>query len=491
MTLINQSLKEKQNFLISAAQKRLINFSELVFPGYKATWFHELIAEYLERALLSIEQGKRARIILAIPPRHGKSLLASNLFPAWALGKFPRLKIILSTYGADLAEKMGLATRDIISSEQYQAIFPGVSLRPDVKAKAKWMTNKNGSYTAVGIGGAITGEGGNLILIDDPHKDRAEAESHTTRETVWEYYRSTLYSRLEGYGAVVVIMQRWHVDDLVGRLKEEEEKKKESGEPYDEWEVINFPAIAEEDEVRDGMVVRKQGEALWPEKFPLPVLENIRSTQGVYNWSGQYMQDPVLATTQEFKEKMFRYYEGGDLKNKYLRYYTFIDPAISQKETADNTVVLTVAKEINGPNVYRIREDAGKFTPQQTIDLLFQHQAEYRSEVFLETVAYQMALKYSIIEEQRKRGRYFIVNELKTKTNKEVRIRGLLPMYEAGVIFHLRSDIDYERELLHFPRGKHDDRIDCQSFVTIALENSRGIAPMIFKPRWIGYGKKG
>lgn len=420
-------------------------------------------------------------------PTHN-SQLSSIYFPAWALGKYPDIKFILSTYGAELSEKMGLQTRDVIDSEFYQTIFPGVKLRQDQRAKAKWMTNKGGSYLAVANGSAVTGSGANCIIIDDPHKSRDEAESETVRNFVWEYYRSTLYSRLEGVGAVIVIMQRWHCDDMIGRLLEEQEKVKAEGTGVgDEWTVINFPAIAEEDEYIEGKLVRKSGEALWPSKFPISVLENIKRTSGIYNFIGQYQQTPISAETQEFKESYFKYYKPDDIKDKYLRYYTFVDPAIGQKKTSDNTVVLTVAKEVNGPNIYRIREDAGHFDPAQTINLIFSHQAEYKSDVYVETIAYQQALKFWIIEEQRKKQIYFTVNEIKSHTQKEIRIRGLLPLYQAGVIHHQVSDIEYERELLSFPSGKRDDRCDAQSFFLLAGENTRGMFAKQVRSNFRGY----
>lgn len=450
---------EKLLFLKQAAQNKLINFCELINPKWETVWFHDYIANKLTEILEKIKKGEKVRVILTLPPRHGKSQLSSIYFPAWALGKYPDLKFILATYGAELSEKMGLQTRDVISSEPYQFIFPGIELRQDQKAKAKWMTNKNGSYTAVGAGGAITGVGGNVIIIDDLTKSRDEAESETVQQFSWDYYRSTLYSRLEGYGAVIVIMQRWNQKDLVARLLEEDEKVKAEGGEGEGWEVINFPAIAEEDEFDSkGQLLRTQGEPLWPSKFPIPVLENIKRTAGIYNWSSQYMQDPIATENQEFKDNTFKYFKEEDIKDKYVRYYTLVDPAIGQKKTSDNTVVLTIAKEVNGPNIYRIREDAGHFTPSQTVDLIFLHQTAYRSDVFIETVQYQQALKFAVLEEQKKKQIYFIVKELKASQNKEVRIRGLIPLYQAGVIYHRTSDTEYERELLTFPNGRRDDR---------------------------------
>lgn len=490
---IDKLSQERQSFLKQAARNRLLNFCQIINPNYEAVWFHERISHVLERALKNTIEKKKTRIILSIPPRSGKTQQASIYFPAWALGKYPELKFILSTYGAELSEEIGMKTRDVISSETYQAIFPETSLKSDTKSKAKWMTNKGGSYTAVGIGGAITGKGGDVIIIDDPHKDRAEAESQLSRQTVWDYYRSTLYSRLEGFGTIIVIMQRWRQDDLVGLLLEEDAKiKAENPEGAENWEVINFPAIAEDDEYDEsGKLLRKAGEALWPSKYPIEFLSLIRQ-QSPYFWSSQYMQNPILAETQEFKKEMFRYYEQGDLEQKYLRYYTLIDPAISQKTSGDNTVVVTIAKEVNGPNLYRIQEDAGHFTPAQTVDLIFEHQKKYRSEVWIETVAYQAALKFMIEEERRKRQQYFILQELKSQTKKEERIRGLLGLYQSGVIWHRPvGDLEYEYELIAFPRGRRDDRADAAAYILQAMANTvDSNSVKQFKPKWLSYGRK-
>lgn len=626
--------------MIEAARQDLLSFATLTKASYESTWFHEIIARKLESALHRAMRGEKVRIILTIPPRHGKSELASIRFPAWAIGKYPGIEFILSSYGAELSEKMGMKTRDVIASPEYQAIFPGVELRPDMKSKSKWMTSGGGSFLGVGIGSSVTGSGANCvvpyctvsteagdvpirqirpgdkilgydhsrdevsltevravsvsaalkgtvrigaleitedhrvyerskgyvsasglaggdqvmlasasfedvatfgvrpgraghgspaasisstlpmsaselatehglddyvvdiqtdtenffcegilvhncILIDDPHKDRAEAESAHMRDTVWEYYRDTLYSRLEGFGAVVLIMQRWHTDDLVGRVLEQSEKQRKAGEPYDEWEVINFPAIAEEDEYHEGVLVRRAGEPLWPSKFPLPILENIRAAS-LYKWSSQYMQQPISSETQEFREHMFKRWAPGDLDGKYLRHMTFVDPAISQKREGDNTVVLTIAKEVDGPNIYRVREDAGHFTPAQTVDLVFKHAQDFRSDVWIETVAYQQALKFAVEEEQRRRQTYFMVNSIRSSTNKETRIRGLLPLYAAGVIHHSPTDHEYEREALVFPKGKRDDRVDCMSFMLLA-DMRAGSGAKRFIPNWSGH----
>lgn len=496
--------EEKRQIVLEAARRDLLAFAQLANPSYVPEPFHARIAEALERAEAAVRRGEKFRMVLSVPPRHGKSELASVLFPAWALGRDPRTQFILSTYGAELAEVMGRKTRDAIASEAYAACFPGVTLREDQKAKAKWVVEyrdpatgrprkDGGGYTAVGVGGAVTGVGARIILVDDPHKDRAEAESPLARDRVWEYYKSTLYSRLEGAGAVIVIMQRWHGDDLVGRLLEEQARQVAAGEPGDRWEVVEFPAIAREDEVdpATGQVWRRAGEALWPSKFPLDVLENIRAATDPYNFESQYQQSPIARATQEFRSELFKTWDAAELNrlraSGRLRYSTAVDPAISQARTADSTVVLTVAKEIGGPRIFRVREDAGRYTPSQTVDLIFSHQLEFGSDVGVECVAYQRALRYAVVEEQRRRERYFPVVELRATGDKAARIRGLLPLYAAGVIFHMPGDREYEAEALRFPNGKHDDRLDAMAHTLQMVGNTSYARARSSRARFAGF----
>lgn len=456
------------DFYRLAAMNSLINFAQLIDKKYKPNWHHEEIANAIERAYDKVKAGGRARIILELPPRHGKSRLATEITPAWLLAKDPAMPIIVSAHTAQLAERFGLRSKMIMTSEEYEQLFPHIRLRKDSKAKANWMTNKGGQYIGVGVGGSITGQGAVFAIVDDPIKNREEAESGVYREKIWDWFTSTLYTRLEGPGAVIVIMTRWHTDDLVGRLLAKQREDEEAGkEHYDQWEVIRFPAIAEEDEK-----YRKVGEPLWKDKFSVEDLEVIKNLN-LYDWHSLYQQNPIHSATQEFRQEMFKTYKPEDIKDIYLAHYTFVDPAISVKQGADNSVVLTIGKEVYGPRWFRIREDAGRFSPDKLVDLIFQHQEEYKSNVFIETIAFQEALKYSVLEEQRKREKYFVINELKPRGSKELRIRGLLPLYTNGVIYHLPTDYEYERELVEFPRGKHDDRADAMSFGLVAVKNTQ------------------
>lgn len=489
--------KKLNSSLIQIAKKDFLTFCQLM-PGespYVVAPIHEIMSEKLTKTFEKIKNKEKVRIILSIPPRFGKSWTASCLFPAWALGKDPNMRFILATYGAELSERNGMKTRDLINSDQYRAIFPNIRLRSDMKSKRKWMIEKRnpetdrwtsaGTFTGVGMGGSVTGIGADCIILDDPHKDRAEAESKVQRDRAWEYFKSTLYSRLEGSGAMIVIMQRWHDDDLVGRLLREQEENPDG----DQWEIVNFPAIANEDEYYGGELMRKKGESLWPEKFSLETLANIRENIGSYNWFSQFQQNPIIQEDGFFNQNMFQYYTEEDLRDKRLTFYTMIDPAVSLDKNADEAVVTTIAKDKDGPSIYRIEETAGHMKPIDLISTIFEHYKKYNPKyVILESIALQKTFKYALEEEQRRREIYFSIKPVK-KTNKEERIKGLIPLYEAGVVYHRKKkDADYEEQLLQFPRGRRDDRIDAMSMVLEYIKKtSFGEVKRHLIPKIVGY----
>ena len=205
--------------MYSMAQQGFPEYCLAIDARYTLEWFHDQIAWKLEQFMKDVEDGKSPRLMIFMPPRHGKSEIATQKFPAWVLGKHPEWEFIVSSYSADLATDFGQNTRDSMQSEDYKKIFD-TRLRKDTKAKGKWMTGERGGYTAVGVGGALTGRGFNIGIVDDPFKNRQDADSDTVRENVWKWYTSTFITREEGAGGVLVILTRWHDDDLAGRLLE-------------------------------------------------------------------------------------------------------------------------------------------------------------------------------------------------------------------------------------------------------------------------------
>lgn len=273
------SLEEREALAIHQARNNLIDYAIAIDPQYQDSWFHEAVSIVLQSALEKVESGKDARIILTVPPRHGKSELATKKFPSWVLGKHPDWPVAVASYSSDLAVDFGQGTRDIMQSAAYQRIFDA-RLRADAKAKGKWLTKQGGGYLATGVGGAFTGKGFKIGIIDDPFKNREEAESETIRNSRWDWYRSTFYTRQEGNTAIIVIATRWHTDDLIGRLLDKQKQDEaENVEDYDKWTVIEFPAIATKDED-----FRKKGEALWPEKFSIEKLRRTEQALGPYEF---------------------------------------------------------------------------------------------------------------------------------------------------------------------------------------------------------------
>jgi predicted phage terminase large subunit-like protein len=437
-----------------------MDFSILTNPNYRPNWHHEELAKKLE----AVERGEIKRLIVMMPPRHGKSQETTINFPAWFLGRNPNKEVITASYAADLALDFGSKTRDLISDEVYQAIFPDVRLKEDERAKGRWMTNRKGTYTSVGVGGPITGRGAHLLIIDDPIKNREEAESDTIRDKVWNWYTSTAYTRLEKDAAVIVILTRWHQDDLAGRLLEAADAGGEH------WEVVRYPALSLEDEP-----YRKTGEALWPQKYDVAALNTIRKTVGLYDWSALYQQEPILSENQEFKQEWFQYFTDDELPHD-IDVYALVDLAISKEKTSDNASVQVIGKNPLAPNIFKLEDLTGHLDPGQIIDYLFHLKAKYRGSfkrAGIESVAYQKSLIFFLTEEMKRRQTYFDVVELKAEKRKEDRIRGLIPLYKAGVMFHRKTDTELENEFLSFPLGKHDDRIDAMAYLPQVLDNTR------------------
>jgi len=248
------------------------------------------------------------------PPRHTKSELASRRFPSWALGRDPKRQIITSTYSGEFALDFGRDVRNIVDTQDYKNIFPDVSLADDSKAANRWHTNKGGVYVAVGVGGPITGRGAHIALIDDPFKNREEADSELMRNKVWDWYTSTLYTRLMPSGAIVLILTRWHEDDLAGRLLE---KQKQGG---DKWRVVELPAIKDEGSDNE--------KALWPAWYPVPALKRIKNAIGPRDWSALYQQNPEPDEGIFFKREDFKRYPLGD-HPKYLTKFGASDYAVT------------------------------------------------------------------------------------------------------------------------------------------------------------------
>ncbi len=266
-----RSLAQKELCRRQQARQSLLEFTRYTKPNYQVSGHHRLIASKLE----AVERGEIKRLLVMAPPRHGKTELVSRRFPAWYLGRHPDRDFISASYGSELATDFGRDVRNIVASPEYSRLFPGVKLAEDSSAKDRWHVSGGGGYVAAGVGTAVTGRGAHVFSIDDPVKDRASAESEVQRKSTWDWYRSVAYTRLMPVGAIVLTLTRWHEEDLAGQILMQEAE--EGGE---KWDKLVLPAIAPD------------GTALWEERYPRGVLEQIRRTIGEYDWASLYEQRP-------------------------------------------------------------------------------------------------------------------------------------------------------------------------------------------------------
>jgi hypothetical protein len=305
-----------------AAKTSLTSFTEFTYPRYKAAAIHKQIAEQLER----IERGEIDRLMLLVPPRHGKSELASRRFPAWYLGRHPDKQFISASASATLAEDFGRDVRNLIASQEYAQVFD-TRLSEDAQARGRWTTQQGGSYFATGVGGAIMGRGAHVFLIDDPFGSMADARSEIERKRVHEWYSGTVYNRLEKGGAIVLINHRMHQDDLSGRLLAQQ------AAGGDRWEVVELKAIS------------TFGEALWPEKFDAAALERIKRNITPQDFAALYQQEPTQEVGTFFKDEWLKPYV--DDTPKFLSVYGGSDYAV-RSDGGDYTVHVVIGIDHKG-----------------------------------------------------------------------------------------------------------------------------------------------
>src|SRR5687767_6848599 len=279
------------------AAESLIAFTEYTFPRYRTAKHHRIIAGQLER----VERGEIDRLMLLVPPRHGKSELASIRMPAWFLGRQPHKQFLSVSATEGLASDFGRAVRNTIGSQEYRAVF-STTLAEDSQAKGKWHTSAGGVYYSLGIGGSVLGRGGDVILIDDPFGSMKEAQSELERKNVWDWYTGTAYNRLMPGGAIVVINHRMHEDDLCGQLLAQQ------AAGGDRWEVVELQAIDSD------------GNALWPDAYPIEALERIKRNTQARFWSALYQQRPAPEEGDYFNADWLRPY-GTPPARETLRIY--------------------------------------------------------------------------------------------------------------------------------------------------------------------------
>ena len=469
-----QVIAAKRILKARQAKEALIPFTEFTMPGiknpddpdesrYDAQYFHRALAAALEE----VEAGRILRLIVTFPPRHGKSELTSRRLPAWLVGRDPYRHIIFATYNQPFAEDYGRDVRGIMQSNSYKQVFPDTALAKGSAAADRLKTEQGGMLAFVGRGGSSTGRGADFLIIDDPLKDRAEANSPVVREELWDWYNDTMSTRLmSDTGAIIIIMTRWHEDDLVGRLTDPSNPKYNADEAAT-WKIINIPAIAGDDDV----LGRQPGEALWPERFGLDYLNSFKRRNPV-GFSALYQQMPTPEDGDFFKTDMLPPYRQSDLP-KNLRIYAASDHAVGTKQNNDYTCLLVVGVD-EWSNIWLLdcwwkREKTDKVV-EAMIDLM----KRWKPLVWwAESGHISKSIGPFLFKRMREESVYISIREQVPAADKVTRAQSIAGRMSMGMVRFPQHAPWHERarqECLKFPQGRHDDFVDTIAHIGLGLD---------------------
>ena len=431
--------------IFSIASTDLGAYAVLQWPSYDLAEHIHLITNHLE----AVERGEISRLLITTPPRHGKTMLTSEFFPAWYLGRNPNKFIIFITYAQERANDVGRKVRNQLTDTLHQSIFPNCRISEDSAASNKFNTNQNGAYYAVGVGGPITGRGAHILIIDDPLKSREEADSPTQRRKLIEWYQSVAYTRLMPGGAIILIQTRWHEEDLAGWLLK----------GHETWVTLNLPALAEENDI----LGRQIDDPLWPKFYPKERLLEIKRTIGDREFNALYQQRPTSIEGNLFHREWWKYYNSRPISvDGILQSW---DTGFEQNEDASYSVCQTWAakdghfylinqlrKRLAYPDLVRaVKEQARFFSPEK---ILIERAASGRSLVQDLYALTRLPIKAIPTTNKSKEERAFLISDL----------------IEAGRVWLPKNAIwldDFIDELAHFPHGRHSDQADS---LTIALQ---------------------
>jgi predicted phage terminase large subunit-like protein len=428
------------------AQVSFMEYVKMMWPGFVHGRHHALMAKKFE----AIAKGEMKRVIINMPPRHTKSEFASYLLPSWFLGLHPAKKIIQCSNTADLAVGFGRKVRNLVDSEQYSTVFPGVKLRQDSKAAGRWATNKNGEYFAIGVGGTVTGKGADLLIIDDPHSEQEAAAASGNPEIyqkVYEWYTSGPRQRLQPGGAIVIVMTRWGEADLTGRVLQDA-LKREKGE---EWELIELPAIM------------PSGNPLWPEFWSIDELEALKEELPVSKWNAQYQQKPTGEEGALVKREWWKIWERDRPPNCEYVIQSW-DTAFTKSERSDYSACTVWG-------VFHMDED-----PKNVNVILLEAYQERLEFPELKEKAFEMyniwepdtciieakAAGSPLIFEMRRMGVPVQEYTPVRGNDKFVRINSVTDLFRSGKVW--APDTRWAHELIEqmasFPNAAHDDLVD-------------------------------
>lgn len=467
------------------ARRRLLYFTRQTQPNYLAGWVHDDICRRLERFSEDVINKRSPRLMLLIPPRHGKSTLASVSFPAWHLGRHPTHEIVNASYNLDLPMKFSRQVRDLFRSPLYTALFPEAVLSPESQSVESWLTTRGGGFTAVGVGGGLTGKGAHVMIVDDPIKNMEEADSMLIRDQLWDWYQSVAYTRLSPGGGVLVIETWWHDDDLAGRLQR---RMVEQVEDADVFDVVKYPALAEQYEYRDPSslvitrtqepladpadleLLRSPGDALHTDRYDEAAMRKYKANLADRIWSALYQQNPVPDSGQYFTRDSI-VWEPVRAEPAGCNVYSAWDFAIGLKQMNDWTVGATLVQDehdtLHVVDVNRFRGDSFAI-----VEAMLDTAAAWMGKgsayiVGVEDGQIWKSIRPLLQKRMHERRLYPPIEVMKPLTDKVARARPLQGrMQQRKVAFFDGADWKRttEHELLRFPSGQFDDVVDALSW---------------------------
>ena len=422
-------------------QGDFMQFVKKVWPEFIEGNHHKIYAEKLNR----IANGELKRLIVNMPPRHTKSEFASHLFPAFYMGRHPKAKLIQTTHTGELAIRFGRKAKNLIESEEYNAVFPHVTLAADSKAAGRWESNHKGEYFAAGVGGAITGRGADLLIIDDPHSEQDALSPHVL-DAHYEWYTSGPRQRLQPGGAIVLVMTRWSIKDLTGKLLDAQNRS----EGADKWEVVEFPAVIND-------------KPMWGNFWDMKGLNSVKASIPHTKWQAQWMQQPTSEEGALIKREWWQKWEKEEIPKLQYVIQSY-DTAFSKKESADYSAITTwgVFEPEDGAKPCIILLDA-KRGRWNFPELKEKAQEEYKywepELILVEAKASGLPLTHEL-----QKAGIPVINFTPSKGNdKHSRVNSVAPIFESGAVYapvDKRWAEEVIEECAAFPFGDHDDYVD-------------------------------
>ncbi len=482
-------------------RRRLLPFIQRFRPKYMAGWVHADICRRIERFVEQVEQGLEPRLLLMMPPRSGKSEISSRHTPAWILGKHPDWEIIAASHTSSLSMSFSRYLRDLMRNQAYTSVFDQAKLDPNSQSTENWNLTAGGGYLAAGVGTGITGRGAHVLLLDDLVKDIEAADSTTIRDNTWEWYLSTAYTRLAPGGGVLGLMTWWHDDDWAGRIQ----NAMASGEG-DKFEIVRYPAVNEigdeyillDDTITEippgqnvpvgAQLTRPHMTAVHPARYTTEAMYRIKRNLIAGGqkrvWDALYQQNPVPDEGNFFTKEMFSYYGSAPARSELYVYQAW-DFAISTGKESDYTVGVCIGQD-HRDNLYVL--DIRRFKSGDAfvlIDAMIDFARHWQADLLgFEDGQIWKALESQYLRQCETERFYPSYEVLKPLTDKMVRanpLRGRMQLKKVFYDKHAPWFPTYQKELLHFPAGKHDDQVDATSWA-VRLTLARA-APKVKEPK--------